>query len=85
LTFIVQIRPIASASGVGVLRSRVIAETQEFLEFYSNGVLALMADFSQDPEAGQARINQIAKYVALVHDEETAERLRRRGITLLRR
>jgi hypothetical protein len=85
LTFIVQIRPIASAAGVGVLRSRVIAETQEFLEFYSNGVFALMADFSQDPEAGQARINQIAKYLALVHDEETAERLRRRAITLLRR
>jgi len=85
LTFIVQIRPIASASGVGVLRSRVIAETQEFLEFYSNGVFALMADFSLDPEAGQGRINQIAKFLALVHDEETAERLRRRAITLLRR
>jgi len=85
LTFIVQIRPIASAAGVGVLRSRVIAETQEFLEFYSNGVFALMADFSLDPEAGQGRINQIAKYLALVHDEETAERLRRRAITLLRR
>lgn len=85
LVFITQIRPIASASGVGVLRSRIIAETQEFLEYYSNGVLALITDFNQDPEAVQARINQIAKYVALVHDDETAERLRRRAITLLRR
>lgn len=85
LIFIAQIRPIASASGVGVLRSRIIAETQEFLEYYSNGVLALITDFNQDPEALQARINQIARYVALVHDDETAERLRRRAITLLRR
>jgi hypothetical protein len=85
LVFITQIRPIASASGVGVLRSRIIAETQEFLEYYSNGVLALITDFNQDPEAVQVRINQIAKYVALVHDDETAERLRRRAITLLRR
>ncbi len=85
LIFIAQIRPIASASGVGVLRSRIIAETQEFLEYYSNGVLALITDFNKDPEALQARINQIARYVALVHDDETAERLRRRAISLLRR
>jgi uncharacterized protein with PIN domain len=85
LTFIAQIRPIASACGVGVLRSRVIAETQEFLEYYSNGVLALITDFSQDPDAVRTRIDQIAKYVAIVHDEETAEQLRRRTITLLRR
>jgi hypothetical protein len=85
LTFIAQIRPIASASGVGVLRSRIIAETQEFLEYYSNGVLALMTDFNQDQDAVRTRVDQIAKFVALVHDDETAERLRRRAITLLRR
>ncbi len=85
LTFIAQIRPIASAAGVGVLRSRVITETQEFLKYYSNGVLALIADFSQDPDALRGRIDLIAKYVALVHDNEAAEHLRRRSITLLRR
>ncbi len=85
LTFIAQIRPIASATGVGVLRSRVITETQEFLEYYSNGLLALISDFSQDPDAVRERIDLIAKYVALVHDEEAAERLRRRSLTLLRR
>ena len=85
LTFMAQIRSIASASGVGVLRSRIIAETQEFLEFYSNGVFALLSDFNQDPDAVRARIDVIAKYVALVHDDEAAERLRRRVITMLRR
>ncbi|MCX8499032.1 MAG: hypothetical protein ORN25_06660, partial [Caulobacteraceae bacterium] len=82
LTFMAQIRSIASASGVGVLRSRIIAETQEFLEFYSNGVFALLSDFNQDPDAVRARIDVIAKYVALVHDDEAAERLRRRVITM---
>ena len=80
-----QIRPIASACGVGVLRSRIIAETQECLEYYANGVLALITDFNQDQDVVRTRIDQIAKYVAIVHDEETAEQLRRRSITLLRR
>ena len=85
LTFMAQIRSVASASGVGVLRSRIIAETQEFLEFYSNGVFALLSDFNQDPDAVRARIDVIAKYIALVHDDEAAERLRRRVITMQRR
>jgi hypothetical protein len=85
LIFLAAIRPIASASGVGVLRSRVISETQEFLEFYANGVVDLMKDFDQDQQAVRERVHTTSKYVALVHDDAAAEQLRRRVITVARR
>jgi hypothetical protein len=85
LTFLVAIRPIASASGIGVLRSRIISETQEFLEYYANGTVELLKDFGQDPQAVRERVHTISKYVALVHDDAAAEQLRRKVITVARR
>jgi hypothetical protein len=85
LTFLLAIRPTASASGVGVLRSRIITETQEFLQYYANGTVDLLKDFSQDQQAVRDRVHAIAQYVALVQDETAAEQLRRRVVTFARR
>jgi hypothetical protein len=85
LTFLLAIRPTASASGVGVLRSRIITETQEFLQYYANGTVDLLKDFSQDQQAVRDRVHAIAQYVALVQDETAAEQLRRRVVTVARR
>lgn len=85
LVFMAAVRSIASVSGIGVLRTRVLTETQEFLEYYAKGAVALLTDFNVPTEAARARILATAKYVALVHDEATAEQLRRRSIVAPRR
>ena len=85
LVFMAAVRSIASVSGIGVLRTRVLTETQEFLEYYGKGALALLTDFDVSSEAVRQRIHAVAKYVALVHDEATAEQLRRRAIPTGRR
>lgn len=85
LVFMSSVRSIASVSGIGVLRTRVLTETQEFLEYYAKGAVALLTDFDVSTEAVRARIHATAKYVALVHDEATAEQLRRRAIIAARR
>ena len=85
LVFMASVRSIASVSGIGVLRTRVLTETQEFLEYYGKGALALLTDFSLSTEAVRERVHAVAKYVALVHDEAAAEQLRRRAIPVARR
>lgn len=85
LVLMAAVRSIASVSGIGVLRTRVLAETQEFLEYYGKGTIALLTDFNLSPEAVRERVHAVAKYVALVHDEATADQLRRRAIPTGRR
>lgn len=85
LVFMAAVRSIASVSGIGVLRARVLTDTQEFLEYYGKGAVGLLTDFNVSSEAVRERIHAVAKYVALVHDEATAEQLRRRAIPVGRR
>jgi len=85
LVFMAAVRSSASVSGIGVLRTRVLTEAQEFLEYYGKAAIALLTDFDVSSEAVRERIQAVAKYVALVHDEATAEQLRRRAIPTGRR